>query len=186
MAVARPPLLRSVRHSPSSSFRVRGRRFDTTINLPGMLLNRACFGPLPRHRRIESYERPRAHCRTGRANCLAWRFVAQAGRQRGVEPDPLWYKDAIMYEVHVRAFHDANGDGIGDFHGLTEKLDYLQDLGVTALWLLPFYPSPWRDDGYDISDYTDVHPVLRHPRAISRCFCARRTAGGCASSPSWS
>ncbi len=86
-------------------------------------------------------------------------FVAQAGRQRGVEPGPLWYKDAIVYEVHVRAFHDANGDGIGDFRGLTEKLDYLQDLGVTALWLLPFCPSPWRDDGYDISDYTDVHPA---------------------------
>ena len=70
----------------------------------------------------------------------------------------LWYKDAILYEVRVRAFYDSNGDGIGDFRGLTEKLDYLQDLGVTALWLLPFYPSPLRDDGYDISSYTDVHP----------------------------
>ncbi len=73
--------------------------------------------------------------------------------------DPLWYKDAIIYELHVRAFHDANGDGIGDFHGLLEKMDYLQDLGVTALWLLPFYPSPLRDDGYDISDYTNVNPI---------------------------
>jgi len=72
--------------------------------------------------------------------------------------DPLWYKDAIIYELHVRAFADSNGDGIGDFRGLTGKLDYLQDLGVTALWLLPFYPSPLRDDGYDISDYTAVHP----------------------------
>ena len=72
--------------------------------------------------------------------------------------DPLWYKDAIIYELHVRAFHDANADGMGDFRGLTQKLDYLQDLGVTALWLLPFSPSPWRDDGYDISDYTGVHP----------------------------
>ncbi len=72
--------------------------------------------------------------------------------------DPLWYKDAIVYELHVRAFADSNADGIGDFAGLTEKLDYLQDLGVTALWLLPFYPSPGRDDGYDISDYTDVNP----------------------------
>ena len=70
---------------------------------------------------------------------------------------PLWYKDAVIYEVHVRAFHDSDGDGIGDFRGLTQKLDYLQDLGVTALWLLPFYPSPLRDDGYDIADYTDVH-----------------------------
>ncbi len=73
--------------------------------------------------------------------------------------DPMWYKDAIIYEVHVRAFADSNGDGMGDFTGLTEKLDYLEDLGVTALWLLPFYPSPWFDDGYDIADYTDVHPA---------------------------
>jgi maltose alpha-D-glucosyltransferase/alpha-amylase len=72
--------------------------------------------------------------------------------------DPLWYKDAIIYETHVKAFFDSNGDGIGDFPGLIEKLDYLQDLGVTCLWLLPFFPSPLRDDGYDISDYTDVHP----------------------------
>src|SRR5438874_1696861 len=72
--------------------------------------------------------------------------------------DPLWYKDTIIYELHVRAFYDSNGDGIGDFAGLTQKLDYLQDLGVTALWLLPFYPSPLKDDGYDIADYTNVHP----------------------------
>ncbi len=71
--------------------------------------------------------------------------------------DPLWYKDAVIYEVHVRAFNDSNGDGIGDFRGLMQKLDYLQDLGVTAIWLLPFYPSPLRDGGYDISDYTGVH-----------------------------
>ncbi len=71
---------------------------------------------------------------------------------------PQWYKDAVFYEVHVRAFCDGNGDGIGDFLGLTEKLDFLQDLGITALWLLPFYPSPLRDDGYDIADYTDIHP----------------------------
>jgi len=74
------------------------------------------------------------------------------------EDNPLWYKDAIIYELHVRAFSDGDGDGIGDFRGLTQKLDYLQDLGITALWLLPFYPSPLRDDGYDISDYTDIHP----------------------------
>lgn len=72
--------------------------------------------------------------------------------------DPLWYKDAIIYELHVRAFYDSNGDGIGDFKGLTEKLDYLQDLGITAIWLLPFFPSPLRDDGYDIADYNNVHP----------------------------
>ncbi|HEU5015990.1 MAG TPA: maltose alpha-D-glucosyltransferase [Roseiflexaceae bacterium] len=73
--------------------------------------------------------------------------------------DSLWYKDAIIYEVHIRAFYDSNGDGIGDFQGLTEKLDYLQDLGITAIWLLPFYPSPLRDDGYDIADYNDVNPM---------------------------
>jgi maltose alpha-D-glucosyltransferase / alpha-amylase len=72
--------------------------------------------------------------------------------------DPLWFKDAVIYEVHVRAFFDQSGDGMGDFAGLTQKLDYLQDLGVTAVWVLPFCPSPWRDDGYDISDYTNVHP----------------------------
>ncbi|MBV9153068.1 MAG: maltose alpha-D-glucosyltransferase [Alphaproteobacteria bacterium] len=73
--------------------------------------------------------------------------------------DPLWYKDAIIYQLHMKAFFDANNDGVGDFEGLTRKLDYLQDLGVTALWLLPFYPSPLRDDGYDIADYKNVHPA---------------------------
>jgi len=75
------------------------------------------------------------------------------------DSDPLWHKDAIIYEVHVRAFADSGEDGVGDFRGLTDKLDYLQDLGITAVWLLPFFPSPWRDDGYDISDYTDIHPA---------------------------
>jgi maltose alpha-D-glucosyltransferase / alpha-amylase len=74
-------------------------------------------------------------------------------------PRPLWYKDAVIYQLHVRAFHDSNGDGIGDFRGLIQKLDYIQDLGVTAIWLLPFYPSPLKDDGYDISDYTSIHPA---------------------------
>ncbi|MBD3333312.1 maltose alpha-D-glucosyltransferase, partial [candidate division GN15 bacterium] len=72
--------------------------------------------------------------------------------------DPLWYKDAVIYELHVKAFADSNGDGIGDFKGLISKLDYLENLGITAIWLLPFYPSPLRDDGYDISDYYNVHP----------------------------
>ncbi len=72
--------------------------------------------------------------------------------------DNLWYKDAIIYQLHVRTFCDSNADGIGDFAGLTQRLDYLQDLGITAIWLLPFYPSPLRDDGYDIADYASVHP----------------------------
>jgi maltose alpha-D-glucosyltransferase / alpha-amylase len=72
--------------------------------------------------------------------------------------DPLWYKDAVIYQVHVKSFFDANNDGIGDFAGLIGKLDYIASLGVTAVWLLPFYPSPRRDDGYDIADYKGVHP----------------------------
>ncbi len=80
-------------------------------------------------------------------------------KQRGSAVDPLWHKDALIYELHVRAFKDSNGDGIGDFPGLIQKLDYLQDLGVTCLWLLPFFPSPLKDDGYDIADYLDVHPM---------------------------
>src|ERR1700687_3670362 len=75
-----------------------------------------------------------------------------------MEGDTLWYKDAIIYQTHVRAFFDSNDDGIGDFPGLTRKLDYLQDLGVSAIWLLPFYPSPLRDDGYDIAEYTAINP----------------------------
>jgi maltose alpha-D-glucosyltransferase/alpha-amylase len=75
-----------------------------------------------------------------------------------IKQDSLWYKDAVIYQVHVRTFQDSNGDGIGDFTGLTQKLDYLQELGVTAIWLMPFFPSPLRDDGYDIADYRSVHP----------------------------
>jgi len=76
----------------------------------------------------------------------------------GAAGNALWYKDAVIYELHVKAFFDANNDGIGDFRGLLQKLDYVQDLGITAVWLLPFYPSPFRDDGYDIADYRGVHP----------------------------
>jgi len=78
---------------------------------------------------------------------------------QGLGHDPFWYKSGVIYEVHVRAFYDADGDGAGDFRGLTAKLDYIKDLGVTAIWLLPFYPSPLKDDGYDIADYCDVHPM---------------------------
>ena len=72
--------------------------------------------------------------------------------------DPLWYKDAVIYQLHVKSFFDANNDGIGDFAGLNAKLDYVASLGVNALWLLPFYPSPRKDDGYDIAVYRDVSP----------------------------
>ncbi len=79
-------------------------------------------------------------------------------KQTGSTSDPQWFKDAVIYELHVRAFFDSNNDGIGDFPGLMQKLDYVQDLGVTCLWLLPFFPSPLRDDGYDIADYKNVNP----------------------------
>src|SRR5262245_54790761 len=71
--------------------------------------------------------------------------------------DPLWYKDAVIYELHIKAYADANGDGVGDFRGLTQHLDHVQELGVNTIWLLPFYPSPLRDDGYDVADYENVH-----------------------------
>jgi maltose alpha-D-glucosyltransferase / alpha-amylase len=88
-------------------------------------------------------------------------LISNADAKQGIssDSDPLWYKDSLIYELHVRAFYDSNGDGIGDFPGLLAKLDYLQDLGVTAIWLLPFYPSPLKDDGYDIADYTGVNPA---------------------------
>ncbi|WP_421829426.1 maltose alpha-D-glucosyltransferase [Larkinella sp.] len=81
-----------------------------------------------------------------------------ATNKAGLDDKLHWYKDAIIYELHIKAFRDSSGDGIGDFGGLLEKLDYLQDLGVTAIWVLPFYPSPLRDDGYDIADYYSINP----------------------------
>ncbi|HWW89026.1 MAG TPA: maltose alpha-D-glucosyltransferase [Vicinamibacterales bacterium] len=89
---------------------------------------------------------------------LALPVEAVAPAPSAAEDDPLWYKDAIIYQAHVKSFFDSNNDGIGDFLGLTNKLDYLQGLGVTCIWLLPFFPSPLKDDGYDISDYRSVHP----------------------------
>jgi maltose alpha-D-glucosyltransferase / alpha-amylase len=91
--------------------------------------------------------------------------------------DELWYKDAIIYQLHVKAFADSNNDGIGDFAGLTEKLGYLQDLGVTAVWLLPFYPSPGRDDGYDIADYGDVNPDFGTLKDFKRFIQEARKRG---------
>ena len=98
----------------------------------------------------------------------------------GSASDPLWFKDAIIYELHVRAFFDSNNDGNGDFQGLTQRLDYLQDLGVTCIWLLPFFPSPLKDDGYDISDYLNVHPdygTLDDFKAFLRCGARTQHAG---------
>ncbi len=101
----------------------------------------------------------------------------QMARSVPVGTTAHWYEDAVFYELHVRAFNDSNGDGIGDFRGLVQKLDYLEELGVTTLWLLPFYPSPLRDDGYDIADYRDVHPsygTLRDFRSFLREAHRRR------------
>src|SRR5205823_14555256 len=97
--------------------------------------------------------------------------VSLMAQSQGKIVDPLWYKDAVIYELHVKTICDSDGDGMGDFRGLIQKLDYLQELGVTAIWILPFYPSPLRDDGYDIADYSGVNPdygSLRDVRAFIR------------------
>lgn len=94
-----------------------------------------------------------------------------------LKDDPLWFKDAVIYEVPVRAFADSDGDGIGDFGGLTNKLDYLQDLGVTAIWVLPFFPSPLRDDGYDIADYHSVNPIYGNLEDFKNCLNAAHQRG---------
>jgi 1,4-alpha-glucan branching enzyme len=97
-----------------------------------------------------------------------------------LDNDPLWYKDALIYQVHVRSFYDSDDDGYGDFRGLREKLPYLEELGVNTLWLLPFYESPLRDDGYDIADYWTILPV--HGALDDfKAFWTRRTRAGCGS-----
>jgi maltose alpha-D-glucosyltransferase / alpha-amylase len=100
-----------------------------------------------------------------------------APKHLAFDPDPFWYKNAIVYELHIKSFKDSNADGIGDFNGLISKLDYLEDLGVTAIWLLPFYPSPLRDDGYDIADYTDIHPNYGDLSSFRRFLAAAHSRG---------
>jgi maltose alpha-D-glucosyltransferase/alpha-amylase len=82
--------------------------------------------------------------------------------------DLQWYRDAIIYQLHVKSFFDSSNDGVGDFAGLTEKLDYIKDLGATAIWVMPFYPSPQRDDGYDISYYRGINPAYGGLRDFKR------------------
>ncbi|MGI8902119.1 MAG: alpha-amylase family glycosyl hydrolase, partial [Solirubrobacteraceae bacterium] len=101
----------------------------------------------------------------------------QAQARQWFEAEPLWFKRAVFYEIHIRGFYDANGDGSGDFRGLNEKLDYLQWLGIDCIWLLPFYSSPMRDGGYDISDFTNVHPdygTVADVREVIEAAHARR------------
>ena len=90
-----------------------------------------------------------------------------------------WYKDAVIYQLHIKAFFDANNDGIGDFAGLMQKLDYVQELGVNTVWLLPFYPSPLRDDGYDIADYRNINPSYGTMRDFRTLRARRRTSAAC-------
>ena len=101
---------------------------------------------------------PLCRVQTRRANDQRRCHVSSPLAMSVPAPQPLWYKDAVIYQLHVKTFADSNADGIGDFAGLSSKLDYLADLGVTCLWLPPMYPSPFRDDGYDIADYYSIHP----------------------------
>ena len=94
-----------------------------------------------------------------------------------VSKDPLWYKDAIIYQLHIKSFFDSNNDGVGDFPGLISKLDYIADLGVNTIWLLPFYPSPRLDDGYDIADYRGVHPDYGNLADVKRFIAAAHDRG---------
>lgn len=104
--------------------------------------------------------------------------MTQSGSREGIveqevrESDPQWYKDAIIYHLHVKAFNDSDNNGVGDFRGLTQRLDYIKELGVTAIWVMPFYPSPLRDDGYDIAEYKNVHPDYGTRRDV-RAFVKR-------------
>ena len=92
--------------------------------------------------------------------------------------DTQWYRDAIIYQLHVKSFFDANNDGMGDFVGVTQKLDYVKELGATAIWVMPFYPSPLRDDGYDISDYRGINPSYGVARDFKAFVKAAHRGGG--------
>ncbi|MEA2744924.1 MAG: maltose alpha-D-glucosyltransferase / alpha-amylase, partial [Acetobacteraceae bacterium] len=93
------------------------------------------------------------------------------------DADPLWYKDAIIYQIHIKSFFDSNNDGVGDFPGLISRLDYIAELGVNTIWLLPFYPSPRLDDGYDIADYRGVHPDYGTLADVKRFIAAAHEKG---------
>ena len=108
---------------------------------------------------IRSYYASTTSCDTDAAvNAPATNNATSAAQRPAASSavDPLWYQDAVIYQLHIKAFFDSNGDGIGDFRGLTSKLDYVRELGVNTIWLLPFYPSPLKDDGYDVASYNFV------------------------------
>src|SRR5215510_14659959 len=86
--------------------------------------------------------------------------TAPSGTPTALDNDSLWYKDAIIYQLHIKSYRDSNGDGFGDFRGLIQKLDYIHQLGANTIWLLPFYPSPLKDDGYDIASYEEINPTF--------------------------
>src|ERR1700723_2087561 len=142
---------------PSSA--VRGNEMGP-IHADGIIVNKITetAGGSARHPDPQPYHNPASAHSPVPMNLMP-SIETKETAAAALDGDELWYKDAIIYQLHVKAFADSNNDGIGDFAGLVEKLDYLQDLGVTALWLLPFYPSPLRDDGYDIADYTDVNAI---------------------------
>ena len=123
--------------------------------------------------------------RAPRSRLMPRAFAEERSHSCPTTPPPQWYKDAIIYQLHVRTFSTAMATASAIFPGFTQKLDYLQDLGINAIWLLPFFPSPLRDDGYDIADYTSVHPQLRRPSRTSRPFLQRPTNAASASSSSW-
>ena len=167
-AVAAGRSTRSIRDAPSAAFKPGGQ-----LSAAGPVGRRlqghaAAARAAPRRRRRAQRRaapsRRRADAAepdTGAPSTLDDRpadAAADATPAPRADDDPLWYKDAIIYQAHVKSFFDSNNDGIGDFPGLTQKLDYLQGLGITCLWLLPFFPSPLKDDGYDIADYLNVHP----------------------------
>ncbi|MBC7940253.1 MAG: alpha-amylase, partial [Chitinophagaceae bacterium] len=103
--------------------------------------------------------------------------LLQSAAHAGLNDDRLWYKDAVIYELHIKAFFDANGDGIGDFAGLIDKLDHVQSLGVNTIWLLPFYPSPLRDDGYDVADFMSVNPAYGTAADVARLVAEAHSRG---------
>ena len=141
---------------PSISF--RGNEMGP-IHADGTIVNKLTetAGGTARAPRLEPHHNPVSARSPAPMNLMSDIDTKEAAAA-ALDSDTLWYKDAIIYQLHVKAFADSNNDGIGDFAGLTEKLDYLQELGVTTLWLLPFFPSPGRDDGYDIADYGAINP----------------------------